>query len=118
MAGILTPMRRLGIAEFLNLWFRRALAFSLLYSLVLLLLYALGNYQGFLDTSQLLLLHMVSVSLWAACLAGAFVLVLLVITGILNRRFAWLRFIGTLFALTASAVLVAFLQFLTAWIKG
>jgi hypothetical protein len=110
--------RRPGVAEFLSLWVRRVLAFSALFSLVLLLLYALGNSQSFLDRTQILLLDMVSVTLWAACLSAAAVLVLLVVTGVQRRRFAWLRFLVTIAILGACAVLVAVLQFITAWIRG
>jgi hypothetical protein len=117
--GYTVPVeRRLGVADFLSLWLRRALAFSALFSLVLLLLYGLGNSQSFLDRTQLLLIDMVSVSLWAACLFAGAVLVLLVITGIQSRRFAWLRFLATLAALAICGLLVGVLQFLTAWIRG
>ena len=112
------PMRRAGVREFLASSLQKALAFSLLLSLSLLLLYALGNYQDFLDSSQLLLLDIVSVSLWASCLSAACVLPLLVVNGIRRRRFGWLRFLATLLALALSSALVAGLGFLTAWIQG
>jgi hypothetical protein len=111
-------MRRAGVTEFLASSLQKVLAFSLLFSLSLVLLYALGNYQGFLDSSQLLLLDMVSVSLWASCLCAAAVLLLLVVNGIRQRRFGWLRFLATLLALAFSSALVAGLGFLTAWIQA
>lgn len=111
-------MARAGMTDFLSLWSRRALAFSLFLSAVFLLLYAIGNYQGFLDSSQSMLLDLAGVSLWACCLAALCVLALLVITGVRSRRFPWLRLFGTVLALAASAGLVVLLQFLAVWTRG
>lgn len=111
-------MRSASLTEFLASFLQKALAFSLLFSLSLILLYALGNFQGFLDASQLLLLDLVSVSLWASCLCAASVLPLLVVNGLRGQRFAWLRFVATLLALALSSALVAGLGFLTAWMQG
>jgi len=111
-------MRRAGVLDFVATALQKGLAFSLSSSFALLLLYALGNYQGFLDESQLMILDLVSVSLWAACLCGAGVLVLLVVNGIRRRRFALVRFLLTVVAVGAAATLVAVLEFLVAWIGG
>lgn len=110
--------RRVDVLTFLADALQKVLAFSLLYSLCLVLLYALGNYQGFLDSSQLLLLDLVSLSLWAACSTSAGVLLLLLVNAARGRGFGWLRFLTTLFALGLSVALVALLEFLAAWIRG
>ena len=109
-------MRQRGTARFLRRTFQKALAFSLLFSLALILLYALGNYQGFLDATQFLLLEMTGVTLWAACLSSVGALVMLVVTGVSTRRFAWFQFVAALLAFGLSGALVAMLQFLTAWL--
>jgi hypothetical protein len=110
--------RRVDVLSSLAAALQKALAFSLLLSLCLLLLYALGNYQGFLDSTQFLLLDIVGLSLWAACLSSAAVLVLLVANGARRRGFGWLRFFATVVALGLSAALAVSLEFLAAWIGG
>ena len=104
-----------GVSAFLCTWFQRVLTVSFLVSLALLLLYGLGNAQGFLDATQYLLLDAASITLWVSFLSGALVVVLLSVNAFVERRFPVLRFLGTLLAAALSGVLVAALEFLTAW---
>lgn len=105
-----------GLARFLCRAFQKVLAFSLLVSVVLLLLYGLGNFQGFLDATQYLLLDLANLGLWIAFASSLVVLALLVVNGILERRFALVRFLGTLLAAGISGALVGLLEFLAAWV--
>ena len=105
-----------GLWAFLCTAFQRVLTVSFLVSLALLLLYVLGNYQGFLDTTQYLLLDAAGITLWVAVSSGALVTVLLVVNAFVEKRFPVLRFLGTLLAALTAGALVTALEFLTAWV--
>jgi hypothetical protein len=105
-----------GLLSFLCVAFQRVLSVSLLVSLALVGLYVVGNFQGFLDTTQQLLLDAARLALWVSCLGAALVVLLLLLTGLAERRLRVVRMVLALLAAGLSGALVLLLEFLAAWL--
>lgn len=93
----------------------RTVVFFFIFSLLLFLLYILGNFQEFLDSTQIFLIQLLKVSLLAEVFTG--LLYLLIIFLLRRQR----RFLGKVIlcslSIVASFVLLMAFSFLTAWIQ-
>lgn len=93
----------------------RTVVFFFIFSLLLFLLYLLGNFQEFLDSTQIFLIQLLKVSLLAEVFVG---LLYLLMVFLLRRQ---RRFLGKVIlcslAVVASFVLLLAFSFLTAWFQ-
>jgi hypothetical protein len=96
----------------------RAVVFFFVLSALLCFFYALGNYQDFLDSTQLFLLRLLRVSLEMEIFCGAWLAVFLVHRNVSERRPFVARWILLVLSLVScSAVLVA-LRFVQQWLQS
>ena len=96
----------------------RAVVFFFLVSLLLLLLYVLGNYQDFLDSTQLFLLASLRVSLSLEIVTGVWLAGFLVYRNVSERRPFVVRWILLALAFSISAVLLAALRLVQQWLHS
>ncbi len=111
-------MRLADTIDRVRVIFGKLLGFFFVLSLLLLLLYALGSYQEFLDSSQLWLLRVIRISLGGVVFTGLYGAVLMIIGAATRRRFPGLRFVLTLLAVVMCAALLLVLTFLSSWFQG
>jgi hypothetical protein len=93
----------------------RTVVFFFIFSLILFLLYLLGNFQDFLDATQIFLIQLLKVSLLAEVFAGLLYLVMVFVLR-RQRRFLGKVILCALSMLTSFVGLLAF-SFLTAWFQ-
>ncbi len=96
----------------------RAVVFFFLLSVLLFFFYLLGNYQDFLDSTQLFLLSLLRLSLGLELASGVYLVVFLVRNCINSRRPFVLRWILLLLSMTASGGLLLALQYIRAWLRA
>ena len=89
--------------------------FFFIFSLLLFLLYLLGNFQEFLDSTQIFLIQLLKISLLAEVFAGLLYLVMVFLLR-RQRRFLGKVILCSLSVLTSFVLLLAF-SFLTAWLQ-
>jgi len=89
--------------------------FTFCVSLLLFELYLLGNYQKFLDSTQILILELCNIFVIINILVSNYYLILIIITAIRNNRFYIIRFILCFISLLFSLLLLFGLKFLKAW---
>ena len=89
--------------------------FFFILSLLLFLLYLLGNVQEFLDSTQIFLIHLLKVSLLAEIFTGL-VYLLMVFLLRRQRRLLGKMILCTLSVVSSFVLLLAF-SFLTAWLQ-
>jgi hypothetical protein len=95
----------------------RAVVFFFIVSILCLFLYALGNYQDFLDSTQFFLLMCLRLSLGLEMITGAWLAAFLVYRGIRERRLFVVRWILLLLSFSLSAVLLAALRVVQEWLR-
>ncbi len=105
------------LEEFLCRLLGKGALFFFLLSLLVLGTYLLGNFQDFLDGSQLFLLRGLEVTLLLEVVCGALYLGALLLQAAARRRFRVLRFSLAALALAVGSVLLLGLKFLSAWIQ-
>jgi hypothetical protein len=96
----------------------RVVVFFFVMSLVLLFFYLVGNYQGFLDSTQLFLLAALNVSLVLHLTVAVYFMAFLIARVAKERRLLVLRFLLLLSSMIFSAGLLASLRFLQSWLKA
>ena len=89
--------------------------FFFIFSLLLFLLYLLGNFQQFLDSTQVFLIQLLKVCLLAEVFVGLLYLVMVFLLR-RQRRFLGKVILCSLSVLTSFVLLLAF-SFLTAWFQ-
>jgi hypothetical protein len=93
----------------------RVVVFFFIFSLLLFLLYLLGNFQEFLDSTQIFLIQLLKVSLLTEVFFG---LLYLLLVFLLRRQ---RRFLGKLIlcslSIVGSFVLLMAFSFLSAWFQ-
>lgn len=89
--------------------------FFFIFSLLLFLLYLLGNFQEFLDSTQIFLIQLLKISLLAEVFVGLLYLVMVFLLR-RQRRFLGKVILCSLSVLTSFVLLLAF-SFLTAWLQ-
>jgi len=93
----------------------RTVVFFFIFSLLLFLLYLLGNFQEFLDSTQIFLVQLLKVSLLAEVFVGLLYL-LMVFMLRRQRRFLGKVILCSLSVVVSFVLLLAF-SFLTAWFQ-
>jgi hypothetical protein len=96
----------------------RAVVFFFIVSLLCLSLYILGNYQDFLDSTQLFLLAGLRVSLSLEMITGIWLAGFLVRRNIREHRPFAIRWILLTLSFCASAVLLAALRLVQQWLHS
>ena len=96
----------------------RAVVFFFIVSLVCLFLYSLGNYQDFLDATQLFLLACLRVCLSLEMITGVWLGGFLVYRSIREHRRFVVRWILLVLAFAVSAVLFTALRFVQQWLHS
>ncbi len=96
----------------------RAVVFFFIVSILLLLLYVLGNYQDFLDSTQLFLLSSLRVSLSLEMITGAWLAGFLVYRNVSEHRPFAVRWVLLALAFCASAVLLTALRLVQQWLHS
>jgi hypothetical protein len=107
--------RRVFLLSSLYWLVARSVVFFFIFSLLLFLLYLLGNFQEFLDSTQIFLIQLLKVSLLAEVFTG---LLYILMVFLLRRQ---RRFLGKVIlcslSVAASFVLLLAFSFLTAWFQ-
>lgn len=93
----------------------RAVVFLFMLSMLLFLLYLLGNFQEFLDSTQLFLLGLLRSTLLAELFAGLLYIIFVFLLGRARRTAAGLVLCA--FSMILSYVLLVGLSFLSAWFR-
>ena len=93
----------------------RSLIFFFVVSLLLLGLYMLGNFQDFLDTSQLFLLQSLEFSLLTEVVLSTFYIIFVLFYAVSTGKLDLLRLILTFLSLIFCFALLLVLKFLSAW---
>ncbi len=96
----------------------RAAVFFFLLSVILFFFYILGNYQDFLDSTQMFLLSLLRLSLGLELASGAYQAIILVRRNLHERRPFVLRWILLVLSLLVSAALLTALQYVRAWLHS
>ena len=96
----------------------RAVAFFFVISIFLLFFYLIGNYQDFLDSTQLFLLACLRVCLSFEMITGVWLAGLLVYRNLSEHRPFVVRWILLALALCTSAVLLAALRLVQQWLHS
>jgi hypothetical protein len=96
----------------------RAVVFFFLLSVLLLFFYLAGNYQDFLDSTQVLLLWLLRVSLSLQLLTGVWLACFLVYRTVHERRVFVVRWILLLLSFAGSGALLVSLRFVQQWLQA
>jgi hypothetical protein len=96
----------------------RAVVFCFLLSALLFFFYMLGNYQGFLDSTQVLLLSLLRISLTFELVTGAWLAILLVCRAITERRLLIVRWVLLILSLVLCGALLAALRMVQQWLQA
>ncbi len=94
------------------------MVFFFLLSVLLFFFYLLGNYQDFLDSTQLFLLSLLRLTLGLELASGVYLAVFLVRNCINARRPFLLRWILLVLSMAASGSLLVVLQYIRAWLHA
>lgn len=95
-----------------------AVVFFLLLSVLLFFFYILGNYQDFLDSTQLFLLSLLRLTLSLELASGAYLAFFLVRRSVHEHRPFVLRWVLLAFCMTGSGALLLVLQYIRAWLHA
>jgi hypothetical protein len=96
----------------------RAVVFFFISSLLLLFFFLLGNYEDFLDSTQLFLILCLTISLILQLLCGTYLIVLLILRAIRERRAFVLRFILLFLSMFLCGGLLVSIRFLQSWLRA
>ena len=107
-----------GSAVWLPSVIGRIILFLFVFNLLILFLYFLGNFQDFLDSTQVILLFLFERGCFVFIVGSAYYAVLLLSLGIGNRSFRSVRFIFTILGIIMLGVLLLLVKFLGAWFEG
>ena len=96
----------------------RAVAFFFAISILLLFFYLIGNYQDFLDSTQLFLLSLLRVSLGFELACGVWLAGFLVYRNVHEHRRFLLRWILLVISLVFCAGLLVALRYVQQWLQS
>ena len=96
----------------------RAVVFFFVLSALLCFFYALGNYQDFLDSTQLFLLRLLRVSLSVEIFCGVWLAAFLVYRNVSERRPFVTRWILLVLSLAGCSALLMALRFMQQWLQS
>ncbi|MBN1697813.1 MAG: hypothetical protein JW881_09890 [Spirochaetales bacterium] len=90
--------------------------FLVLFSLLLLFLYIVGNFQEFLDATQIFLLKTLEITLLASAIIATYYIVFLFLIAFLEKKIYLLRLVLAIIAIIICLFLFIALKFLTSWL--
>ena len=93
----------------------RLTVFFVLFSLLILFLYIIGNYQEFLDSSQFMLLKILEVVSLFGGISGMYYIFFLFFVAITEKKLMVLRFVLTIISIFLCIFLFAGIKFLSSW---
>lgn len=96
----------------------RAVVFFFAISILLLFFYLIGNYQDFLDSTQLFLLSLLRASLGLELACGVWLAGFLVYRNVHTHRRFLLRWILLIFSLVSCAALLVALRYVQQWLQS
>jgi hypothetical protein len=96
----------------------RAVVFFFMLSVLLFFFYLLGNYQDFLDSTQLFLLSLLRVTLGLELASGVWLAVFLVYRNVRERRPFLVRWILLILSLACCSGLLVTLRFVQQWLQS
>lgn len=96
----------------------RAVAFFFTISILLLFFYLIGNYQDFLDSTQIFLLSLLHVSLGLELACGVWLAGFLVYRNMHEHRRLLLRWILLILSLVCCAGLLVALRYVQQWLQS
>jgi hypothetical protein len=96
----------------------RAVAFFFIVSILLLFFYVIGNYQGFLDSTQIFLLSLLHVSLGLQLACGVWLAGFLVYRNVHEHHRFLLRWILLIVSLVCGAGLLIALRYVQQWLQS
>jgi hypothetical protein len=96
----------------------RAVVFFFVLSALLCFFYGLGNYQDFLDSTQLFLMRLLRVSLEVELFCGMWLAAFLVYRNVSERRPFVTRWILLVLSLACCAALLVALRFTQQWLQS
>ncbi len=96
----------------------RAVVFFFFSAILVFFFYLLGNYQGFLDSTQLFLISLLHVLLLLQLISAVVFAVLLAVRSVTERRFFALRTILLVLSLLICAGLLVAMGFLQSWLQA
>lgn len=97
---------------------RRVCLFLFFFSLLVLSLFLLGNFQNFLDSTQTMLLGIFETTSLLYVVAALFYIIILVVVAVGRKRsFKFLSMLLSLFGAAAFFATYLFFGFLFAWLK-
>jgi hypothetical protein len=96
----------------------RAVVFFFLASALLFFLYVVGNYQDFLDSTQLFLLTLLRVSLSLELVTGVWLVGFLIYRNVAEKRAFIARWVLLVLSLAVCLVLLAALRFVQQWLQS
>jgi hypothetical protein len=115
---MLERMRGYLFVRQLSSFVGRAVVFLFGVSVLLFFFYALGSSQEFLDSTQLLILSVLRVTLLLEAAAGVWYAGFLVWRNVTERRPFVMRWLLLVVSLAICAVLLAALQFVRQWLQS
>jgi hypothetical protein len=115
---IVTRMKEYPFLTRLSSFMGRAVVFFFFLSVLLFFFYILGNYQDFLDSTQLSLLSFLRFALSLELACSAYFGILLVRQSVHERRAFIFRWVLLAFSTTGSVGLLLVLQYVRAWLHS
>ena len=110
-------IKKKSINELIILIINRLFILLNIFSLILTVLYFLGNFQNFLDSTQVFILQLLEYSVLIAGLLGAYNLAALVIITIKKKKSHTIRFVLTILSIIINFTLFLSIKFLFSWFK-
>ncbi len=98
-------------------WLRRIFMFFFSMTILVLFLYLLGNRQEFLDSTQFMLLKMITAGATISVFIGFFTMVTIIVLTFHTKRIYLGEFTLILLTVAISAVIVMVVNFLDVWFK-
>ena len=115
---IVTRMKEYPFLTRLSSFTGKAVVFFFFLSLLLFFFFILGNYQDFLDSTQLFLLSLLRLSLSLELASAAYFAVFLIRRGIHEHHAFVLRWVLLALTMAGSSVLLLALQYVRAWLHA
>ncbi len=94
----------------------RTCVFLFLFTLLCISLFLLGNFQDFLDSTQVFLLHLFEISSVAFVMASLYYIGVLIVLASRGRRLQTLRLVLAAAGVVAFSALYALVRFFLAWL--
>ncbi len=115
---IVTRMKEYPFLTRLSSFTGKAVVVLFFLSVLLFFFYILGNYQDFLDSTQLFLLSLLRFALSLELACSAYLAIFLIRQSVHERRAFVLRWVLLFFSMTGSAGLLLALQYVRAWLHS